>query len=266
MINLSGYVKEEFERAIFSFNTLIALILCSILIFIGFSSTHVASFTNNVNAVSFFLLQFNGVVAVLPLFAPLIVSIPYSSSYAIDKRSGFLKNIYYRLDIRKYIIIRVVVNAVTGSGVLVFSLILTLIISMIIFRQYPINPLPSSFMRSGGAFYQIYNSNPLLFSLILIANTFIFGIVFSTLGLTISLFIENEYLPIIFPFLFAIIEGALAVPLGLEHILSYIYMVYPMFYSNSTIIGLVIQHITLLGLSLLIIYIRIFRRKGDKDV
>ena len=153
----------------------------------------------------------------------------------------------------------------TGGGVLAFSLLATLLISLILFRHYPITPFMPNYIRVSGAFSDIYSYHPLIYSLILIINSFVFGVGFSTLGFSISVFIENEYLAIIFPFLFAIIEGGLAVPLGIESIISYIYMIDPLFYYNSTITGLVLQHLSLISLTIVVICVKI-SREVDKNV
>lgn len=259
------YIKAEFKRSIFSINTVIAFFLCFICIFIAGSDQSMDFYMTNKNAVTFFLLQVDGSRNILILFTPLIVAIPYSSSYALDKKNNFLSNIYIRMDRRKFLFIRAFVNAIVGSSIVAFSLMITLLTSFVVFFKYSIN-LPSGYnIRKSRIFSNVYNFHPIEYALLVIFLFFIAGLIFSTIGLAISSFIVNEYLAIIFPFIFSIVEAIIAAAVGIEHVFSFLYIINPSFYMHSTIQELILQQLEFGILSIVIFYIGVIRKRDKYE-
>lgn len=194
---MKSYIKEEFKRAIYSLNTLIAFVLCFIVITISFTYTNHSFYLDNKNAVTAFLLIFRGEFATLfIIFASFIAALPYSHSYVTDKKSGFLKHMLVRIDKKKFFITRYFVNGIIGGLVLALSLLIVYIVLLIIFMKAPI-PLPTGYDMETGAFGYYYNNYPVVFVFICILLLFCYGFIFSTLGLALGVFTENKYVSVV---------------------------------------------------------------------
>lgn len=231
---MKGYIKEEFKRAIFSRNTLIAVVLCFICITLNFTYTNKGFYIRNKNAATTFLLIFRGKYSILLLtFASLIASLPYAASYAIDAKNGFVKDVYTRMSRKKYFLVKYFVNGIVGGAVLALCLLITLAILLIIFRGSPIKPFTGQDIFTG-AFEYFYNNNLLIYSFICILMLFGYGFIFSTLGLSIAVLTENMYLSLFFPLLFPIIITMLFGGGEIGHYLSVEMIFYPMNFAYST--------------------------------
>lgn len=235
---MRNYIKEEFKRAFLSINTLLAFLLCFCTIGINFINTNIQNFAINKNAATAFKLIFQGRIDIIFfLFASLIASLPYASSYAIDKKSGYYKSIFIRLEPQKYLSIRYFVNGIIGGSILAISLTISLIVLLIVFRNYPITPIPT--LHNGqylakGAFSSVFNSNPLTYAFICILMSFAYGFIFSTLGFAISVLTENEYLSVVFPFLFPILITMIFGTTPIDAYISAETIFFPERFSSST--------------------------------
>lgn len=235
---MTSYIKQEFKRAVFSFNTILAIVICTVAIYINFINTMVQEYMVNKNAVSCFMLIYRGNIdIVIFILASLIVSLPYASSYAIDKNSGFLNNIHIRLNEKKYFIIRYLVNGIVGGGVLAICLTVTLLILLVIFRGTPITPIPT--IDDGqylvtGAFSYYYNNKPLIFAVICILMSFAYGFIFATLGFAVAVFTENSYLAVVVPFIFPILVTMIFSPTRLDKYISAETLFFPLRFTSTT--------------------------------
>ncbi len=189
--------KEDFKRAFFSYPYLIAILLtlggCVYGLYeeliVGMEQPHF-----NYGYAYLFLWAHDGPRGVTGLVAPLLVAIPFASSYYLDKKSGFLKYIYLRTERRKYIISRLFSNAVVGGSVLFFSFLILLAVLFIL------RPGPSDPGEISGAFSSVYYQNELAYLFILIGISFLFGATYATLSLAVSAYVNNQYIAIVLPF------------------------------------------------------------------
>ncbi|MBH0176247.1 hypothetical protein IHV09_22070 [Fictibacillus sp. 23RED33] len=202
---MKTYIKEEFKRAFISKNTAISLILCIICILVGsFESFYLFGFLQN-NAFNLFMLSYSeGTSAILSTLFPLIVSIPFVSSYLSDVNSGLINYIVLKTGRLKYLTIKLIVNGVVGGSVIAGSLFFSFIIYLIVtgFSKAELS-------NSTVVFGDIYQQNPVLYIYLLILNSFICGMCFSTFGIGMSTLLKNKYLSVIFPFLFYIFSGTI---------------------------------------------------------
>ncbi|WP_286135809.1 hypothetical protein [Philodulcilactobacillus myokoensis] len=97
------------------------------------------------------------------------------------------------MSIKKYFITRTLSTGFLGGLILSFLLLLLLLISL------HFGKLPKSILNNmiSGAFSSIYPNHKILYSIIFIINSFIFGFVFSILGMVTTLFWNNKYAPTI---------------------------------------------------------------------
>ncbi|WP_199426748.1 hypothetical protein [Thermaerobacillus caldiproteolyticus] len=201
----NGYFAIELKRAFFSRNTLISQLLIFACIFIG-SFEFIFHQYPGVNAIYLFMYSHSeGTSAILSLLFPVLVSLPFAASYVTDVRTGLINYISYRMSRKKYLLIRLLVNGLVSGYVIASSLLVSFIIFLLIkkFDVSVVDTLNIIVLRG------VYEYSPVLFVLIMILNSFVCGVVFSTLALGISTFIHNHYLTIVFPFAFYIISGTL---------------------------------------------------------
>lgn len=209
------YFKVELKRAVYSKNTLFAAVLVFILLVIPAYKESINPWPNE-DGIDFFIrIGAYLPTSYLPLLAPIIACIPFSNSYILDKASGFSKYIYPKLEVKRYLTIKLLVNAIV-SGVTLFIPQMIMLTILLIIRG-----INSNKIEMVGAFSIIYSNSKIAYILILLIVQFVFGAVFSTFALGISSINENKYLTIIIPFIYVIITGTVFEILGLNNIFNF---------------------------------------------
>ena len=156
------------------------------------------------NAISLFMYSHSaGTIAVLSLLFPIIVSLPYASSFVEDINTSLINYIHIRMNKFKYIISKLIVNALIGGYVLA-SVMLVFFIVYLFMRNFNIDR-PNNFDIY--VFTDIFTQSPFTYVILLIMNSFLCGMAFATIGLGISAWIKNKYVAVIAPFLFYIFSG-----------------------------------------------------------
>jgi len=207
---LKNYIKTEFCRAFLSKSALISFIITLLVLFLAFlefvhfPSYSINSLKDRYDAVYLFMrIRHSTRASILVLIAPLLSSLVFSDSYLLDMESGFLKFIYLRLNQKKYIWTKIIINSIV-SGLIISLASLVMLIFLICI--YGIKEVNTVYL---GPFGWIYLKSRLLYAIFLILISFIFNVVFANLALGISPWIKNRYLTIIFPFFYYIISGTL---------------------------------------------------------
>jgi len=150
---------------------------------------------------------------ILCFIAPLLAALVFSNSYLQDKNSNFLKFLYTRMDKKRYIIVRIIVNALSSRIVIVTSLIILL---MIITLLLGFKTNPNSLFKITGLFSFLYYKSKWLYVIYFIMNSFIFNVIFATLALGLSPFINNKYLSFLCPFALYTLSMTLLSYIGLS--------------------------------------------------
>lgn len=226
---MSPYFKNELKRAIFSKSSLAAFLITLITLLIGFYGTSFYDFTIDIDeckkfydsADIFLLTRDSGPNSFLGVIAPLLAVLPFSNSYLQDKDSGFLKFIYTRMDRKRYILNRILVNAIS-SGVIIVSSLLTILIIICLFLGVSTNP--NSFFDGSGTYLFLYLKSKWLYVIFIFILSFLFNAIFATLGLGLSPFINNKYLSFICPFAIYILSATIFPYIGLgDHNMSVLF-------------------------------------------
>ena len=150
--------------------------------------------------------------SILGVIAPLLAALVFSNSYLQDKDSGFLKFIYARMNRKRYIISRIFVNAISSGVIISAALVVILIFVSLIFG---INTNPSSYFEVTGAYVFLYAKSKWIYVVYIIILSFIFNVIFATLSLGLSPFINNKYLSFLCPFAIYILTQTLFPYIGL---------------------------------------------------
>lgn len=200
---MKEYLKEELRRVFTSFNTKISLILCFLCLLIGGFDMlrldpEIIDFAD-----TFTYAQTSGTSAFISLAFPILCCLPYSHSYVTEYKTGFINYLLSKMKKNQYIKIKLIITGFMGGTVIAVPTLLFFFICLI--RKG--TQLTSDSGNIIIFFKSIYFSNPVLYILILILNSFLCGTIFAILGLGISTWIQNKYAAIFLPFCFYIFSG-----------------------------------------------------------
>lgn len=208
-----NYLKTEFKRAIFSPNALISLIITLFILtfsfykmFLNVKGFNLYNLKNIFDSIDIFISIRNDLLSFL---APLLASLIFSDSYLLDNESGFLKYIYSKISQKKYILIKLITNALISGLIISIALSITFI-----FLFFLLGIKETGANNVTNDFEFIYHKSRFLYVIFLIGVSFIFNVIFSTLSLGISTLVKNRYLAILSSFFYYIISGTLLSALG----------------------------------------------------
>lgn len=206
---LNTYFKEEIKRAFFSRQNIIAIFLSIALFFIGMIDVFSWIFRGDSSVFFAFLQGYNsGTANFLIILFPIIVCIPFASSFNIDKLTGFKNYLSIRLENKYYKLIRWFVNGVVGGFVLFIGPFLGfvfLLISKLIFDL----PIIKEETETFEFFSQLGIQSPVVIICIILINLFVCGFTFATLGLGVSTLINNKYVAMLVPFIFLLVSATI---------------------------------------------------------
>lgn len=152
------------------------------------------------------------------LLAPLLVVLPFSDSFVVDRSEGYINFILSRSSYRKYLASKYISNFLVGGLSLIIPLLLLYGYTNAVFprgfpplleARIPFDPIP-------GPAGHLYRTNPDMYILFLIGLAFIFGAVYATLALAISTFVHNRYITLASPFLLYMVANLCLALLRLE--------------------------------------------------
>ena len=128
---------------------------------------------------------------------PLLVVIPYASSYYIDRKLGIINNYYIRTKRINYLIAKLVAVFLSGGVIAVLPLFINLVSTSAIL---PTLVWPGgSEINANAMWSDIYYSNIYLYYLLYFILEFICGGLLATIPLMISLWINNTFVLLLFP-------------------------------------------------------------------
>ncbi|MFC9450091.1 hypothetical protein ACFTSE_28675 [Bacillus cereus] len=173
-----------------------------------FSNIYLPSQSNKFNK-EFLTLSYrwigfeNSTATILFFLMPIISVIVFSNSYLIEKESNFLNGVYTRISKKTYLFAKYISIFIIGG----ISFILPLLISLILVGSTlptdpPTNPNSQLIaINLNSMFSDIFFNSPLNYILLYLIIDFLFAGMFAVLSLSISMFIKNTYVVLLFPFL-----------------------------------------------------------------
>ncbi len=197
-----NYFVSELKRALISYKTLIAIIITFISLLIG-GFEYLFNDSFDIGAIYLYKYAFSdGTISILVFAAPIIACLPFATSYATERESGFLSYIYVKTTPRKYILTKYILTAFLGGFVLFVGTFLFFIFTL---SLKGLNP--NDVITLNRSLEKVYLFNPLLYIFIEMTFTFIFGMVASTTCLVISDFFKNKYFAIVCTFFLYMLIG-----------------------------------------------------------
>ncbi|MBD7909976.1 hypothetical protein [Clostridium cibarium] len=209
-----NYIKCELKRAIFSKRAALSIIIAMILYLISlhnltlYEGFNLKEFNEIYDSVDVFIMIRVDLIA---LVAPLLATFIFSDSYLLDLESGYLNFIYLRISKKKYVLTKVLVNALASGLIMAISSIIIYAILYIFLgiSKTSLNPVQ-------GPFDFIFLKSKFLYVIVLMMVSFVFNVVFSTFALGISAWVKNRYLTILSAFFYYVISATLFVSVGLN--------------------------------------------------
>ncbi|EPH99919.1 hypothetical protein D920_01100 [Enterococcus faecalis 13-SD-W-01] len=150
--------------------------------------------------------------SILPLLAPLLAALPMADAYINDSQNNMTTAIFTRQTKKKYFMNKFVSVGFSGFLALFIPLSLLLAVNLMIYPDFS-----GAYVGTiGGAFSEVYEKNQLLYAMILIFNSSIFGFIYANVGLVSSFFFKNKYICVFFPLLVYFVPSFVFPFLGLD--------------------------------------------------
>ncbi|MDU6480896.1 MAG: hypothetical protein E6538_02805 [Paeniclostridium sordellii] len=182
---------------------------------------------------------------------PILSSIPFANSYWIDKNSGFSKNICTRCKKINYITSKYIINFIVGGIVVIIPFIVSIYIVFMILPAVK----PSVFYTydlAKSMFNNLYYSNPYIYIFAYLLIYFMYGGVYASIGLTVSIFSKNKFSSVAVPSL-VYISMYILETLGLPQLVPSIF-----FNAMQPVIGININSIIAIFLILFFISLLLY--------
>lgn len=199
---------------------------------------------------------------VFDLFAPVLCVLPSVTLFCDDYNTGFLKNVLIRTNKNRYIKNIILCNGIAGGLTILIPMLFIFIISIIFGEPYLIQNLNENF----GTLYEMsvfeniqFIWGGILVCFIILTLSFIFGVVWSTIGLTISAFLTNRYIAISFPI---ILYYSLSLILSRYNLIAFSPMntIIPNGGNINSLCFIYIYQLSILVMSIIVLKIGLFRR------
>ena len=134
-------------------------------------------------------------------FSVVFCLLPFAESFCDDYGSGYVHHIVTRISPRRYVLQRCLSTAISGGIVMGSIMALTILVCILlgapVTSMDDMHFLENTLWNKAGLLY-IWNGNLMYMMRILIA--FLFGCVWSLVGLAVSAFVPNRYVTLVFPF------------------------------------------------------------------
>jgi len=138
---------------------------------------------------------------------PLIAALPYSWSYYVENKTGYVKTVVTRSSKSQYFLTKYIATFIAGGlAVLIPLLINLLIVSCFVPAIIPTIMYPLYYAVGHGSLWSsLFYTKPVVFVILYLILDFIFAGLFATMSLAISFFIKNRIAIILMPFFFLLV-------------------------------------------------------------
>lgn len=139
---------------------------------------------------SFIGLEYDGLPPIIlyTLF-PLLVTLPYASSYFQDRKSGYVKNIFVRVDRKQYYTVKFAVVFFSGFFACGVILLLSLLLTMLVFPMLLPKCVTANYAiaSENDMWYMLFYQHPMIYTLSYILLDMLFCGCMATLTLLINM-------------------------------------------------------------------------------
>lgn len=164
------------------------------------------------------------------LFAPILAVLPATTLFCEDYNSGYIKSILNRVEKKRYMWETVICSSVAGGLAIFLPSLITSIF-------YIVNGKPNTPENAGINYFTVFDETVysklqfvwggLLMVILLLVLAFMFGAVWSNIGLCISTLIPNRYIALAAPFALYFIAHLIFYRIGFLLVFSPVNMLMP---------------------------------------
>jgi ABC-type transport system involved in multi-copper enzyme maturation permease subunit len=155
-------------------------------------------------------------LGLMSVLAPLLAALPSAASLALDRSTGYIRSILLRSKRHRYIASKFIANALAGGLAIVLPHLVIYTLAAIVFPKGLMDYATFHQQRIivTGPLAEIYRTDPSIYIWFLIVISFLFGVVYASIGMFVSVFTDNSYVVLASPFVFYLIASFLIASLG----------------------------------------------------
>jgi hypothetical protein len=199
-MDVKTYLKLELKKAIFSWKTILSIVIILALLVIPFLGEN--GFPHmDIDGIDYFIDILNS--PYIGFIGPVIAGLIYSTSIIKDKESGFLNKLLEVIDIKTYFKIKFAVNALINF--IVFAVSYGILILYLIINYGMSNK--GREVIDNGAFSSIYNISKIAYVIIVLLVISISAAAFSAFIFGVTTAINSKLIAYILPIFYAIVTG-----------------------------------------------------------
>lgn len=151
------------------------------------------------------------------LMFPFLATIPFGTSFFVDRNSGYIKNVYIRTNKFDYLISKYLSVFISGGISAIFPMLFSFcIVSAFLPSVNPESSYLFTNVVTADKWSELFFSNPTIYILIYIVLTFVICGLLACTALPITFFSYKSFLPLVFPFFFYLISSLLCELAGFE--------------------------------------------------
>ncbi len=193
------------------------------------------------------------------LLIPIISTIPFADSFFLDRKNGFIKNVFIRTKKINYYLSKFVATFIAGGTAVIIPLLINFCISALLLpSMLPQASASFDYVNAASMWSELYYNHPFGYVICYMFIDFVFGGLIATIAVVVGHFVEHRFIVLISPLLVYIFTFSV---FNLFDAIAYepINFLQPSFgYSSFTII---IIEAVILGLTTSLVFIL----KGIKD-
>ncbi|MEC1179636.1 hypothetical protein P9B03_14140 [Metasolibacillus meyeri] len=222
---MNQYILEELRRAFLSKKMIAAIILSISLVFGGMWEYLLWIPSGGTSILYIFLAGYNeGTANFLIVAFPLIACLPFTASYVEDCKTGLNKYIYIRMKKRTYRVIRLLVNGLSG-GIALASGSVVAFIFLLMAKVFTGMPMVKGQIETWEYLQSVGIHTPFGAMGVILIVLFFCGFIVATIGLGISVFVQNMYLSVLLPFILYIFSATVLLSFSAKLSLGNLYNV-----------------------------------------
>ncbi|WP_282926046.1 hypothetical protein [Helcococcus kunzii] len=193
-------IKKSLLSKKFIFASCLILFMCFLANFM-----HMPDDIFNKSLIEAILIPLTGYQSMLSLIAPVIVCVPFAAEYVNYNRGGFEKYAITRTGKDSWYNHIFIINMIIGFLVFVITLIIYCIICFLFFRgKIDQSNLTNLF---DGVYKGLASKSYVLFAIVNIIHTGLYGVAFASMGLALSFYFKNKFIAWIGPFILSNLLG-----------------------------------------------------------
>lgn len=133
---------------------------------------------------------------------PILVVLPYAVTALIERKNGYIKNIFIKTPKKNYYISKYVATFLCGGSIAVLPVLCSLWLSALCLPAIPPEPTSNLTAISTTSMWgELFYSHPLAYIFAYLAIQFIFYGLIATIALTVSFLTETKFVVLLTPFL-----------------------------------------------------------------